>query len=206
MPIGKSTVKVPIGMRRSWFFPISAEPAGTKPTYGEKLDMGTAVKGYLSVTTASASVPGDDVTQVEIEQFVSGQLDVETTMSELEANAKLYGHTYTEETGEVSNSADTSPNGGYAFIEPILTKEKTVIYRASCFHKVSAMPSSEKQEADTKKTGELTPKNNAVSFKVMEDNAGNWRTRQDLETMTAAEEFINTFYSTAAASQTTEKT
>ena len=64
MPIGKSTVKVPIGMRRSWFFPISAEPEGTKPTYGEKLDMGTAVKGYLSVTTASASVPGDDVTQV----------------------------------------------------------------------------------------------------------------------------------------------
>ena len=200
MAATKSTVKVPIGMRRSWFYPISAEPAGKKPTYGEKLDMGSAVKGYLSVTTASASVPGDDITQVEIEKFASGQLDVETTMSDLETNSKLYGHSYQEETGEVSNSDDTSPNGGYAFIEPILTKEKAVIYRASCFHKVCAMPSSEKQEADTKKSGELSPKNNAVSFKVLEDNTGSWRTRNDFASMELAESFIAAFYAAVSSS------
>ena len=201
MAATKSTVKVPIGMRRSWFFPIATEPDSAKPTYSEKLDMGAAVKGYLTVTTASASIPGDDITQVEIEKFVNGQLDVETTMSDLETNSKLYGHTYDAESGEVSSSEDAPPNGGYAFIEPILTKEKKTVYRASCFHKVCAMPSSEKQEADTKKSGELSPKNNAVSFKVLEDNTGNWRTRQDFESMQQAESFITTFYSTAAVSQ-----
>ena len=62
------------------------------------------------------------------------------------------------------------------------------------------MPSSEKQEADTKKSGELSPKNNAVSFKVLEDNTSKWRTRQDFDSMQLAESFITTFYSAAAAS------
>ena len=198
MGLTTSTVKVPLGMRRSWYFPITSEPDGKKPVYGEKLDMGAAVKGYLSVTTASASIPGDDVTQVEIEKFVSGQLDAETTMSDLEVNAKIYGHTYTEEGGEISSSDDTSPNGGYAFIEPILKKDKSIVYRATCLHKVSAMAFSEKQEADTKKSGELSFKNNAVSYKVMEDNTGAWRTRKDLDSMSAAEAFIATTFAATA--------
>lgn len=194
-----STVKVPLGMRRSWYFPIEAEPDAAKPKYGTKLDMGAAVKGYLSITTASASIPGDDIAQVEVEKFVSGQLDAETTMSDLEVNAKIYGHQYSEEEGEVSSSDDVSPNGGYAFIEPIMLKDKTVVYRATCLHKVSAMAQSEKQEADTKKSGELSFKNNAVSYKVMEDNAGKWRTRKDNETLTAAESFINAFFGAGTA-------
>lgn len=190
MAIAKSTVKVPLGMRRSWYFPITSEPDNAKPVYGEKLDMGAAVKGYLSVTTASAEIPGDDITQVSIEKFVSGQLDAETTMSDLEINAKIYGHKYTEEGGEVSSSDDVSPNGGYAFIEPILLKDKTIVYRATCLRKVSAMASSEKQEADTKKSGELSFKNNAVSYKVMEDNTNTWRTRNDFASMELAEAYI----------------
>lgn len=199
MAIGKSTVKVPLGMRHSWYFPITAEETGKKPIYGPKLDMGAAVKGYLSVTTASATIPGDDITQLEVEKFVSGQLDAETTMSDLEVNSKIYGHTYSEEGGEVSNSNDVSPNGGYAFVEPILLKDKSVVYRATCLHKVCAMPSAEKQEADTKKSGELAYKNNAVSYKVMEDNLGNWRTRKDFETLELADAFIETTFAAASA-------
>lgn len=198
MALGKSTVKAPLGMRKSWYYPIKEEPSGKKPVYDAKLDMGAAVKGYLSVTTASASIPGDDIAQVEIEKFVSGQLDAETTMSDLEVNSKIYGHKFDENTGEVSSSDDVSPNGGYGFIEPILLKEKKTIYRATCLHKVSAMASSEKQEADTKKSGELSFKNNAVSYKVMEDNTGAWRTRKDFESQDMAEQFIDTFFGAAA--------
>lgn len=197
MAIGTSTVKAPLGMRKSWYFPIKSEPEKSKPVYDAKLDMGAAVKGYLSVTTASASIPGDDIAQVEIEKFVGGQLDAETTMSDLDVNSKIYGHKFSEETGEVSSSDDVSPNGGYGFIEPILLKSKTVIYRSTCLHKVSAMASSEKQEADTKKSGELSPKNNAVSYKVMEDNTGAWRTRKDFESQAEAEQFIDTFFGAA---------
>ena len=197
MAFGSSTVKTPHGMRKSWYFPIKEEPAGKKPVYDAKLDMGAAVKGYLTVTTASASIPGDDISQVEVEKFTGGQFDAETTMSDLEVNSKIYGHKFSEEVGEVSSSNDVSPNGGYGFIEPILLKNKSVIYRATCLHKLSAMASSEKQEADTKKSGELSFKNNAVSYKVMEDNTGAWRTRKDLATESEAEQFIDTFFGAA---------
>ena len=202
MAFSKSTVKMPLGMRRSWYYPITSEEDGAEPVYGEKLDMGAAVKGYLSITTASAEIPGDDITQVAIEKFVSGQLDAETTMSDLEINAKIYGHKYTDGE-EVSNSDDVSPNGGYAFIEPILLKTKAIVFRATCLCKVSAMPSSEKQEADTKKSGELSPKNNVVSYKVMETNKGNWRYRQDFESMDAAEAYIASKF-TASSTTTTQ--
>lgn len=197
MAFGSSTVKTPHGMRKSWYFPIKEEPAGKKPVYDTKLDMGAAVKGYLTVTTASASIPGDDISQVEVEKFTGGQFDAETTMSDLEVNSKIYGHKFSEEGGEVSSSNDVSPNGGYGFIEPILLKDKSVIYRATCLHKLSAMASSEKQEADTKKSGELSFKNNAVSYKVMEDNTGAWRTRKDLASEAEAEQFIDTFFGAA---------
>ena len=61
------------------------------------------------------------------------------------------------------------------------------------------MASSEKQEADTKKQGELSPKNNAVSFKVMEDNSGAWRLRQDFDTLVKAQTFISATFGVAAA-------
>lgn len=197
MAITKSKVKTPVGMMTSTYWPIESEPENDHPVYGSGLDMGAAVKGYLSVTTASASIPGDDIAQVEIEKFAGGQFDAETTMSELEINAKIYGHKYDTSGIEISSSEDVSPNGGYSFIEPILTKEKATIYRATCLMKVSAMASSEKQEADTKKPGELSPKMNVVSYKIMEDNLRVWRQRQDFETLAAAEAFIKTTFGAA---------
>lgn len=197
MNVSKSKVKVPVGMLTSTFWPITAEPENAHPTYGKGIDMGAAVKGYLSVTTASASIPGDDITQVETEAFTGGQLDAETTMSDLEVNSKIYGHKYSAEDGEESTGDDVPASGGYSFIEPILTKEKVVIYRATCLRKVAAMASSEKQEADTKKNGDLNPKMNVVSFKIMQDNLRSWRLRQDFETEAAAREYINTTFGAA---------
>ena len=197
MAIAKSKVKAPVGMMTSNYWPIKSEPENAHPTYDAPVDMGAAVKGYISVTTASASIPGDDIAQVEIEKFTGGQFDAETTMSELEVNAQIYGHKYDEKGIEVSSSEDVSPNGGYSFIEPILTKEKKTIYRATCLMKVSAMASSEKQEADTKKPGELSPKNNVVSYKILEDNKRVWRQRQDFESLEEATQFINTVFGAA---------
>lgn len=192
--VAKSKVKVPVGMLTSTFYPIKSEPDNAHPVYDAGLDMGAAVKGYLTVTTASASIPGDDIVQLEEEKFTGGQLDTETTMSDLEVNAVLYGHSYSEENGEESTGDDASKNGGYSFIEPILTKEKKTIYRATCLRKVAAMASSEKQEADTRKPGELNPKMNVVSFKIMMDNMRSWRLRQDFDTEQAAKAFITSVF------------
>lgn len=197
MALTKSTVKTPLGMSTIDFWPIKDEPVGAHPTYDTAVNLGAAVKGYLSVTTASASISGDDIVQVEDEVFTGGQLDTETTMSDLQVNATLFGHAYTEGQGEESKSTDRSKPGGISFIEPILKKDKTIIYRATCLRKCSAMASSEKQEADTKKPGELNPKMNAVSFKVMEDNLQSWRMRDDFETKDAAHAYIKGIFGAA---------
>ena len=197
MPVTTSKVKTPVGMSTLDFWPITAEPDGKHPTYGASVNLGAAVKGYLSISTASASIPGDDIVQVEDEVFTNAQLDTETTMSDLEVNSTLFGHTYDAETGELSKGSDRSKIGGISFIEPILRKDKTQVFRATCLYKVSAMPQSEKQEADTKKPGELSPKMNAVSFKVMEDVTQCWRVRKDFATKADAEAFIKTTFGAA---------
>lgn len=198
MALATSKVKTPLGMQTLDFWPIASEEDSKHPSYEASINLGAAVKGYLTVTTASASISGDDIVQVEDEVFTGGQLDTETTMSDLEINAKLFGHTYSAENGEESKSSDRSKPGGISFIEPILRKDKSIIYRATCLRKVMAMPSSEKQEADTKKAGELNPKMNAVSFKVMEDNLQSWRVRNDFETVQAAQAFIKSTFEAAA--------
>lgn len=200
MALAKSKVKAAVGMRKLDFWPITAEPENAHPTYSASVNMGAAVKGYLSVTTASASISGDDIVQVEDEVFTGGQFDTETTMSDLEVNATLYGHTYSAEDGEVSKGGDRSKPGGISYIEEFLLKNKTTFFRATCLYKASAMASSEKQEADTKKAGELTPKMNPVSFKIMEDNTGSWRARNDFPTQAEAEAFINKVFGAAAES------
>lgn len=197
MALAKPKTQTPLGMQTLDFWPISNEPDGNHPVYSESVNLGAAVKGYLSITTAPISISGDNIVQVENEVFTGGQLDSETTMSDLEVNSVLFGHTYSEQDGEESKGTDRAKPGGLSFIEPILTNEKGTLYRATCLRKVYAMASSEKQEADTKKAGELSPKMNAVSFKVMEDNAHSWRVRNDFETVAAAEAFIKKTFGAA---------
>ena len=186
--MGNKAVKTPIGMVSSYFFPFASESASGHPTYKEKVDMGCAVKGYLSVNTATADIYGDDVLQVPIELFVSGQMETETTLDDLEVNAKLFGHSY-EEGVETSRADDVAPNGGYAFIQS-LKKNETIIYRPVFLPKVVAVQSSEKQEADTRREG-LDPKMKAVTLKVMKDNTGEWRVRKDCDTLADAEAYID---------------
>ena len=61
MAVKTSKVKAPLGMQTLTYYPIKTEPDSAHPTYDTGVDLGAAVKGYLTVTTASASIPGDDI-------------------------------------------------------------------------------------------------------------------------------------------------
>lgn len=189
--------KMPLGMRKSYFYPIKTTPDDAHPTYDTPVDMGSAVKGYLSITTATAEIVGDDQLLHSSELFVSAQLDAETNLSDLEVNAKIFGHKYSASGGEDSGKDDVPASGGYGFIEPILKDNKTTVYRATALYHCTALPSSEKQEADTRKPSEFSPKTNAVSYKVVPDNTGEWRNRQDFDTMAAAEANLKKIFGVA---------
>ena len=191
-------VQTPVGMKTLDFWPITSEPVNAHPVYGPAVNLGAAVKGYLAVATVAASISGDDATLVDDEFFVSAQFDTETTMSDLQINAKLYGHTYSESDGEDSKADDHASPGGLSFIEPILRSDKSIVYRATCLRKASALASSEKQEADTRKRGEFNPKMNVVSFKIVEDKIDSWRLRNDFTTEAAAKAFIEKTFGAAA--------
>lgn len=187
--MGLKKVQVPIGMISSYAYPITGEPAGAHPTYGTKKDMGAAVKGTLGVTTSVFDLPGDDEILIHDEAYVSHQVDVETTLDDLDINSFLFGHSLLEGI-EDSNKDDKPPFIAYAYIEPLLKKDKSRVYRATFFRKMSALQSSEKTESDTKGTT-LQYKNKAVSLFGQVDNTGSWRARKEFSTLDAAEAWLD---------------
>ena len=191
-------VKVPIGMRRSWWAPFASEPDNALPIYGTVQDMGAARLGTLTVTTAAADIDGDDLNLVHVENFVSGTLVAETTLSDLQLNASVYGHGYD---GGVSTSGaeDASPNGAYAFIEPMLQKDKTTVYRATFLPKVSANAANEAQSAATRQGTSINPTYNSVTYTVYACNTGAWRLQQDFPTEAAAETWLMGLFGATAA-------
>lgn len=200
MAITYKTLKVPIGMRRSYFGLIATEPENSHPTYNAPVSMGEAVKCELSITTASAAIYGDDVDLLDIETFASAQADAETACDDLETNALIFGHTYAS-TGddanvELSGSDDQPPVGAYAYIQHLIKKDKTHAFRGVFFFRASAMPSSEKMN-DATQGSSLDPKMNPVSFKLMPDNLGKWRARKEFTTQADAEAWIATMYGTS---------
>ena len=178
--MGLKTVKMPIGMRISRYHPITAEPEGQRPTYGTALDMGAARTGTLTITTASVDIPGDDIVQVHMEQFVTGQLVAETDCDDLEINAVIFGHSYADGV-EASSGDDTAPDGGYDFVEPILMKDKSIVYRATALLKLTAQQATEQQNAATRPVGSIEPKTKSITYTVQECATREWRLRQEFE-------------------------
>ena len=196
MPITLKTMKVPIGMRRSYFGKIATEPVGTHPTYSAPISMGEGVKCELSVTTASASIYGDDVDLLDIEEFVSAQADVETACDDLDVNAELFGHTIASDEEE-STVDDASAIGAYAYIQHLIKKDKSHVYRGVFFYKCSVMPSAEKMN-DATKSDSIDPKMSPVSFKVLPDNTGAWRARKEFTTEASAVAWIESKFGVSA--------
>ena len=176
----QKTVKMPVGMLRSFWAPIATEPSNALPTYGDVEEMGAARTGTLAITTATADIYGDDVNLVHFEEFVSYALTAETTLDDLEVNAKLYGHNYAAGVSD-SGQADAAPYGGYGFVEPILKTDKSLVYRATFLPKLSANQSGEAQNAATRQ-GSVDARANQVVFTGYAAANGVWRKQQEFAT------------------------
>lgn len=187
--MGMKQVKVPIGMRYSFWWPIISEPAAAHPIYGSKVDMGTAKKGVVTINTSAFDYYGDDINLMHDETYVSHQVDAETSLNDLELNATLYGHKY-EDGLETSSVDDTAGLGAYGFIESIIKRDKSKVYRATFLYRNTAILSSEKQEPETKEAS-TNPKNYAFSLSGSADNLGAWRERYEFNTEADALAFLD---------------
>lgn len=185
MPEIPVKVKEKFGMVYSAFFPIASEPENSHPVYADPVDLGAAVKAYLSITYAEGQLYGDDVLQLDAREFASAQLDAETLLNDLEVDAVLFGGNLTD--GVLTDTVrDSANSGGYGYIQKLKTKTGTV-YRPVFLYKVT--PRMTGDNIDTK-AGSLTFANNAVTYSVMPDGTGAWRSRQDFATEQAAKAFL----------------
>ena len=183
---------VPVGMKRSFWAPIATEPENAIPTYGDVEELGAARLGTLTYTTSEVDIEGDDQVLDHFEQFQVGSLASESTLNDLEVNAKMYGHTYSD--GEESSGGDDKPPfGGYGFTEPILKSGASApVYRATFLAKVKANPANEAQNAATRQGGSITPAYNNITHSVYLCNTQKWRYRKEFPTEAAAVVYIKT--------------
>lgn len=185
--ISTETIKVKekYGLVESLFFPIASEPDKQHPVYGQPVDLGSAVKAYLSLTYAQSQAYGDDAEQLNVREFVSGTLDAETLLSDLEVDAVLFGSTW--DGSSLTDNANDSPQpGGYAYIQKLRTRKGT-IYRAVYLY--YTIPNMNADNADTRGSS-ITFMNNSINCTVQVDKTGDWRTRADFATQAEAHAFI----------------
>lgn len=182
--------KTPIGLLDLGFAAVKTEPANAHPTYEPAVSLGHAVRAALTVTTAQLRVYGDDALQISDDSFVSGSLETQTLMTDLELEGLLYGGTYEESTGLTDNAEDASVPGAVYYIQKIMKKDKSLIYRAVVLFYCSANRSNYGSEADTKKDN-IESKTGNITFDVLPDNSGAWRWRKDFTTEALAMAGIN---------------
>lgn len=178
-------VKEKFGLVYSAFFPIGSLPENSHPVYGGPVDLGAAVKAYLTINYAEAQLYGDDVLHLDLREFTGAQLDAETLLNDLEVESQVFGSTM--EAGVLTDHKDDSAKpGGYGYIQKLKTQLGTV-FRACFLYLVRARMTAD--NADTRGSS-ITFANNAITYGVMPDNTGAWRSRQDFTTEADAKAFL----------------
>lgn len=192
-----------IGLSSSFCAPIKTHETGKHPTYGDRVELGHAVKAYMSITTTPLTVHGDNELQIDDELFASGTLDEETTLSDLEKDSIIYGSTLSEDGMVTDGGLDTIQAFGHGFVQELLKKvdetTKVRVFRATWLYCVRAVKANYKDESDTRKKPDVEFKLSAISWKIMEDKANSWRSRKEFATQSEAEAWLESMRTGTAA-------
>lgn len=178
--------KFQMGLAYLGFAPITADgDSSTLPTYGSTVTLGHAVRAALTVNSADVPVYGDDALQLKIDSFLSGSLETETLLSDLELDSTLYGGTYASAAGITRTIDDAGTPGAVPYIRKLMKKDKSIVYRAGILLRCAANRAASGWESNTKKDSvEVT--NAKVNFDVMPCATGAWNWEQDYTSETDA--------------------
>lgn len=181
-------VKSKIGLESSFFFPIAAEPTGARPTYGEKLDLGAAVRANISINYAEGQLYGDDALQMDVKSFSGGTLDSETLLDDLTIDVAVFGATQSESGEVIDHKDDAAPPGGFAFIQKLMNKSKKIFYRAVFLLRVTGNQTAD--NAETRGSG-ITFANKTINYSISACDSGEWRLREEFDSKEDALAWIN---------------
>ena len=188
-------VKVKFGLVTSHWAPIVSTPPNAHPVYGPAIDLGPNVLANISANRSKTTLFGDDVLQLDTDEFTSATLQAETLLSDLEIDAAMFGSSYSADNGLHDNADDNAVPGCYYYIQKLKTKTGIVFRAVFLFY---AVPNHGDDNAQTK--GESVQfLNNAMSYTIYADNTREWRARKDFDTQSDAEAWLDALRGGTAA-------
>ncbi|WP_418972626.1 major tail protein [Allofournierella sp.] len=174
------------GAKYPCFALIKSENASALPTYEKPVTIGRLVKADLTVQMASGKLHADDILAESVDEFVSASIAMETDDMADDVASEVYGATVTGK--EVSYKAgDAAPMGGLAYYK-VLMRNGVKLYKGYYYPKVKAVLGNDSAatKADT-----ITFGTSSTTFTVFACKTDEWRITEELESDTAAQEWVD---------------
>lgn len=165
------------GAKYPCFAPIKSEPDGGLPVYGDIVTIGRLIKGDLSLSFASGKLYADDTLAESVEEFVSGNIDLETDDILDDVAAVVYGATVTEDGLVDYKAGDNPPMGGLAYYKALM-RNGVKLYKGYYYPKVKATLGNDTAQT---KGDSITFGTSSTSFTVFECNSGSWRQTKEFD-------------------------
>lgn len=170
-----------IGCKRPIFAPFATEPDNALPTYSGGAIVGGLISANLTLQKASGELYFDDGLGESIDEFMSGDLAMETDDMSDAVVSLAFGCAITG--GELTDNVnDSAPYGGLAYYKTII-KDNVKKYQCYFYPKVKAMLGNDSAQT---KGNSITFQNSSTSFKIYRAKNGDWRKRETFLTEAAA--------------------
>lgn len=179
--------KVKIGAKYPAWAKITDEPEDSLPEYGGIVgEIGEAIAVSLSLTLASGQLYSDDALNIDVSEFVSGTLELETDGLDDKMASAIYGATITD--GEITyNTSDVIPTGGLCYYTKMMDKSGDVYYRGHYYPKVKAQLTG---GDDKTKGASISFSTEKPKFTVFQAANGVWRQTETFENEKSAKAWI----------------
>ena len=184
-----------IGLDNFRYGTLTEAEDGT-PTYGEAKKPGKAINCNVNITSNSAKLYADNGLAESDTSFQSGTVTLGIDDDDLQTQADLLGHTYTEENGIVRNSNDAAP---YVGVGRVITKVVNGVYK----YKVEFLKKvkfSEPSQEDTTKGESVEFGTTTIEGTVSTLANGDWSDAQTFTTKQAAIAYLEGLFGTAPLS------
>lgn len=168
---------------------ILDEPTDALPNYSQPFRFGGLSSAEMSITTASGAQYGDDVKEEEVNVFISGSLNTETTDMDHEAASNIYGAEFDKQSGEIMDDInDEPPFLGITYLKSGIRKGKN--YFEGYYYPKAKVAGFGTDRAQTK-TESINFQNASIPFTIFAPVTGKWRYRKAFETEAEARKWCD---------------
>jgi phi13 family phage major tail protein len=184
-----------IGLR-NFYYSVATEQSDGSLTYSGATKPGKAISFSFEPNVSSATLYADDALAETDTSTNGGTCTMGLDRYDLQTQATLLGHTYSEEDGVTSNKDDVAPYVGLARIVTVMV-DGNIGYRAVIFPKVKFQEPS----SDNSTKGETTEFGTyEIQGTVTTPADGDWRKEQIFTSQAAADSWIASYFGASPVS------